>query len=73
MGVCLHDIRTGTGSPSLALRESKNKSGFVFLEKHVLKKEIQRNQTAMYRILQRVSGERRVLGMGAASGGQLGF
>lgn len=72
MGVCSHDIRTGTESPSLALREAKNKSGFVFLEKHILKKEIQRNKTTMYRSLQRVSGERLVLG-GAASGGQLGF
>jgi hypothetical protein len=33
------------------LQESKNKNGFVFLEKHILKKKIQRNQTNMYTII----------------------
>lgn len=46
----------------LVLWESKNKNGFVFLEKHILKKKTQRNQTTMYSIIEHVS-------MGAAGSG----
>lgn len=45
-----------------SLQESKSKSRFVFLEKHILKRKIQRNQTNMYNIIQRVSMGR--LGLG---------
>lgn len=34
-----------------SLQESKNRNGSVVLEKHILKRKIQRNQTNMYTII----------------------
>ena len=47
----MDQVLTGAEIHILVLQESKNKNGFVFLEKHILKKKIQRNQTTMYNIV----------------------
>ena len=57
----------------LVLQESKNENGFVFLEKHILKKKIQRNQTNIYNIIEHVSVGAAGAGPGTASGGEFWF
>lgn len=55
VGVGVGQVLNAAEIHILVLQESKNENGFVFLEKHILKKKIQRNQTNIYNIIEHVS------------------
>lgn len=52
-------MSNGTGTPIPVLQESKNKNGFGFLEKHVLKEKTQRDQSIMYNVTGQSPGRKR--------------